>query len=366
MNKTIFILTLAIGCATAATPTPPAATSKTPAGVSSPEKNVLSLAKQKIGETPSGFTAHSTGPGKAGVAKIVYLDDLEKKALEIRGGDADQSHYTMYLLNEKVPDDYKCTLKFRVQAGEGERAAGVFFRMQKNRADYYLLAVKTEDKKLFWTVFKDNKGVLGDKDNQILGAKDGWHHLMFSCNANTIRWELNGRKQFFEYDPNSTPDYRKGGFGFWVRSDTLVQFADLELHVPKAVANKSKHTKMIEELVSDNKRLISLQLIARAKEGQAPVVMGSLVPDEVGQPGHQVTLKVLDTGENFYGFNQGKKVSTVTVPLRGRDGKIMGAARMRLRNKLKIPQQRDLAYALDIAKRVQEKLPDRKALLIIP
>jgi hypothetical protein len=94
--------------------------------------------------------------------------------------------------------------------------------------------------------------------------------------------------------------------------------------------------------------------------------MGSLVPDEVGQPGHQVTLKVLDTGENFYGFNQGKKVSTVTVPLRGRDGKIMGAARMRLRNNSTIPQQRDLAYALDIAKQIQEKLPDRKALLIIP
>ena len=157
-----------------------------------------------------------------------------------------------------------------------------------------------------------------------------------------------------------------GGFGFWVRSDTRVQFSDLELLLPEAVANKKKHNKLIGDLVLGNKRLIFLQLIARAKEGQAPVVMGSLVPDEVGQPGHQVTLKVLDTGENFYGFNQGKKVSTVTVPLRGRDGKIMGAARMRLRNKLKIPQQRDLAYALDIAKQIQEKLPDRKALLIIP
>ena len=272
----------------------------------------------------------------------------------------------MYLLNEKVPDDYKCTLKFRIQSGQGVRAAGVLFRMQDNRSDYYLLAVKPEGNKLFWTVFKNNKAVLGKKDNQILEAKNGWHHLKFSCTANTIRWELNGRKQFMQYDPNSTPDYRDGRFGFWVRSDTRVQFSDLELLLPEAVANKKKHNKLIGDLVLGNKRLISLQLIARAKEGQAPVVMGSLVPDEVGQPGHQVTLKVLDTGENFYGFNQGKRVSTVTVPLRGRDGKIMGAARMRLRNKLKIPQQRDLAYALDIAKQIREKLPDRKALLIIP
>ncbi len=147
-------------------------------------------------------------------------------------------------------------------------------------------------------------------------------------------------------------------------SKGAVQFTDLELRVPEGVANKDKHSKLIEKLVSGNKRLISLQLIARAKDGQAPVVMGSLVPEEVGQAGHEVTIKVLDTGENFYGLNKG--VSTVTIPLNGRDGKIMGATRMRLRNNSSIPKQRDLTYALDIAKSIQEKLPNRKALLIFP
>ena len=326
----------------------------------------MSLANQKIGKAPAGFTAHSTGPGETGAAKIVPIDGLNKKALEIHGGNVDPSHYTMYLLNRKVPGDYECSLKFRIQSGKSVQAAGVIFRMQDNRSDYYLLAVKPEGNKLFWTVFKNNKAVLGKKDNQILEAKNGWHHLKFSCIANTIRWELNGRKQFMKYDPNTTPDYRDGGFGFWVRSDTRVQFADLELFLPKAVANKKKHSKMIEDLVLGNKRLISLQLIARPNEGQAPVVMGSLVPEEVGQPGHKATITVLDTGENFYGLNKIKGVGTVTVPLRGRNGKIMGVARMRLRNNSTITQQRDLAYALDIAKRIQEKLPDKKALLIIP
>ena len=334
--------------------------------VASGKDNVLSLDRQIVGKTPVGFTLHFTGPGKIGTAKIISSDDLNKKALEIKGGDADPSHYTMYLLNRKVPGDYECSLKFRVQSGKSVQAAGVIFRMQDNRSDYYLLAVKPEGNKLFWTVFENNKAVLGKKDNQILEAKNGWHHLKFSCTANTIRWELNGRKQFLQYDPNSTPDYRDGGFGFWVRSDTRVQFADLELRLHKAMANKNKHTKLIEDLALGNKRLISLQLIARAKEGQAPAVMGSLVPEEVGQPGHKVTIKVLDTGENFYGLNKIEGVSTVTVPLRGRNGKIMGVARMRLRNNSTITQQRDLAYALDIAKRVQEKLPDKKELLIIP
>ena len=125
-----------------------------------------------------------------------------------------------------------------------------------------------------------------------------------------------------------------------------------------------KHSKLIGDLALRNKRLISLQLIARAKEGQSPVVMGSLVPEEVGKPSHKIAIKTLDTGKSFYGFKKG--VATVTVPLTGRNGKIMGAARMRLRNNANIPQKRDLAYAKDIAKRIREKLPDRKALLIIP
>ena len=100
--------------------------------------------------------------------KIVSVDNLNKKALEIKGGDADPSHYTLCLLDRKVPDDYECSVKFRIQSGEGVRAAGVFFRMQDNRSDYYLLAVKPEDKKLFWTVFKNNKPVLCQKDNQLL------------------------------------------------------------------------------------------------------------------------------------------------------------------------------------------------------
>jgi len=328
------------------------------------EDNILSLVNQKIGEAPVGLTLHFSGPGKTGAVKIVSVDNLNKKALEITGGDADPSHYTLCLLDRKVPDDYECSVKFRIQQGQGVSAAGLFFRMQDNRSDYYLLAVKPKDKRLFWTVFKNNKPVMGQKDNQILEAKNGWHHLKFSCTANTIRWELNGRKQFMQYDPDSTPDYRSGGFGFWVRSDTRVQFADLELRVPEAVTNVNKHSKLIEKLISGNKRVISLQLIARAKEGQAPVVVGSLVPEEVGRAGHKVTIKVMDTGENFYGLNKG--VSTVTVPLNGRDGKIIGAARMRLRNNSSIPKQRDLTYALDIAKGIQERLPDRKSLLIFP
>ena len=153
--------------------------------VASGKDNVLSLDPQIVGKTPAGFTLHFTGPGKIGTAKIISIDDPNKKALEIKGGDADPSHHTMYLLNRKVPGDYECSLKFRIQSGKSVQAAGVFFRMQDNRSDYYLLAVKPKDKKLFWTVFKNNKAVLGQKENQILEAQNG---LMMMLHSSATLW----------------------------------------------------------------------------------------------------------------------------------------------------------------------------------
>jgi len=326
--------------------------------------NALSLAKQETGKPPAGFTAFAAGTGKVGAPKIVALKDAKKKALEIIGGDASANHYTLCRLDRAVPGDFNCTVKFRFLGGKGVQAAGVFYRMQENKKDYYLLAVKPKDKILFWTVFKDNVPVKGVTGLQIAAAQGGWHHLRLSCTANTIRWELNGRKEFFTYKTQFVPDYRAGAFGFWVRSDTRVQFADMQLLLPEAVVEKDKHQKLIENLVLANKRLVSLQLIARPKAGQAPLVVGSMNPKEIGQPGPAASLKAMDTGKIFH--NLGKNIREVNTPLRGNDGEIIGVARLRLRSKAGNTVARDLSFAASIVKRVRENIPNWKALSIFP
>jgi hypothetical protein len=294
--------------------------------------NALSLAKQETGKAPSGFTAFAAGTGKVGAPKIVALKDAKKKALEIIGGDASANHYTLCRLDRAVPGDFNCTVKFRFLGGKGVQAAGVFYRMQGNKKDYYLLAVKPKEKKLFWTVFKNNVPVKGAEGLQIAAVQDGWHHLKFSCAANTIRWELNDRKEFFTYKTQFVPDYRAGAFGFWVRSDTRVQFADMQLLLPEAVVQKDKHRKLIEKLVLSNRRLVSLQFIARPKPAKPAVVMGSMVLEEIGQPGHATSLKAMDAGKILQNLNEGKTIRVVNIPLRGSDGKIIGVARLGLRS----------------------------------
>jgi hypothetical protein len=328
--------------------------------------NALSLAKQETGKAPSGFTAFAAGTGKVGAPKIVALKDAKKKALEIIGGDASANHYTLCRLDRAVPGDFNCTVKFRFLGGKGVQAAGVFYRMQGNKKDYYLLAVKPKEKKLFWTVFKNNVPVKGAEGLQIAAVQDGWHHLKFSCAANTIRWELNDRKEFFTYKTQFVPDYRAGAFGFWVRSDTRVQFADMQLLLPEAVVQKDKHRKLIEKLVLSNRRLVSLQFIARPKPAKPAVVMGSMVLEEIGQPGHATSLKAMDAGKILQNLNEGKTIRVVNIPLRGSDGKIIGVARLGLRSIAETSTANDLNFAAKIVKNVQENIPNHKALSIFP
>ena len=327
-------------------------------------ENALSLKKHAAGSELRGFTALASGPGKPGTARVVALKD-GSKALEITGGSADGNHFTLVRLDRPIPNDGGASVKFKIIGGEGVQAAGVFFRMQPNASDYYLLAVKDSD--LFLTFFDDNRAVKGVKNPGIPAAQDGWHTLEFSYKANRFDWKLNGRKEYFQYHELLDPDYKSGKFGFWVRSGSKVQFKDMTLMAPPVVANTAKHKKLIESLILKHPRLRSIQLIARPQAKGAPIIMGSFDPKEIGQPGHKVAADAIDGGETYYGLEG--KISTITVPLRGSDDSlVLGAVRMELtaRGNMVNRKQIDIVLAENIARDLGVRLPNKKALLISP
>ena len=132
-------------------------------------ENPLSLSKHKLGESPAGFKIIRVGPGKPGTAKVIRAAVPnattgameEQRVLEVTGGDSNSSHYTLLLLEKPKQKDFVYSTRFRITKGTGIRAAGIFFRMQPNQKDYYLLAVKPVTKEAFWTVYKNNLGVKG-------------------------------------------------------------------------------------------------------------------------------------------------------------------------------------------------------------
>jgi hypothetical protein len=326
----------------------------------------LDLSKQKLGKAPKGFTAKVAGEGKAGKAvvregqipAIIGGDKIKGRLLEVTGGGKNANHYTLIMLDALAPNDFSGSVRFRIIGGNIMPVAGIAFRAQDEK-NYYLLAIKPADTRLYWSVFEKGEAVKGRRDNAILPAPGGWHDLKFSAKGNALKWSLNGRNQFITYDPEKVPDFRKGKIALWVRADTRAEFANFELLNPAEILAK-RHAEILRRVARTDPRVLSLQLVARTAPVKALKIIGSLNAAEVGQPAHADCAKVMDQNKNFHGRK--KDVAVVTLPLRDKNGKIIGAVRMRLRSPVGTEKRRDITRATVLTKQIQRSFPDSKSL----
>lgn len=326
----------------------------------------LDLSKQKLGKAPKGFTAKVAGVGKPGKAivregqipALTGAGNVKGRLIEVTGGSTDPNHYTLIMLDAMAPNDFSGSVRFRITGGKIMPVVGIAFRAQDAK-NYYLLAVKPKDTRLYWTAFEKGKAVQGLRDNSILAAPGGWHDLKFSAKGNALTWTLNGRNQFITYDPKKTPDFRKGKFALWVRSDTKAEFAHLEILNPAEMLAK-RHGDVLRRAARGDARVLSLQLVARPAPAKAPQILGSLNAAEVGQPAHADCAKVMDQNKNFHGRKD--NVAVVTLPLRDKNGKIIGAVRVRLRSPVGTEKRRDVTRATVLTKQIQSSFPDSKSL----
>ena len=326
----------------------------------------LDLSKQKLGKAPKGFTAKVAGGGKPGKAivregqipALVGAGKVKGRLIEVTGDNTNPNHLTLVMLDAMAPNDFSASVRFRITAGKIMPVAGIAFRAQDEN-NYYLLAVKPKDTRLYWTAFEKGKAVQGLRDNSIVAAPGGWHDLKFSAKANTFTWTLNGRSQFIKYDPQKTPDFRKGKFALWVRSDTRAEFALLELLNPAEMLAQ-QHGKVLRRVAREDARVLSLQLVARRAPNQAPQILGSLDAAEVGRPAHADCAKVIDQNKVFHG--QKNNEAFVTLPLRDKNGIIIGAVRVRLRSPSGTDKRRDIARAAALTQRIKGSYPDAKSL----
>jgi hypothetical protein len=326
----------------------------------------LDLSKQKIGSAPKGFTAKVAGVGKPGksivregqIPELVGAGKVKGRLIEVTGGSTNANHYTLVMLDAMAPNDFSGSVRFRITGGKTMPVAGIAFRAQDEKS-YYLLAVKPKNTRLYWTVFENGKAVKGRRDDSILPAPGGWHDLQFSAKTNTLTWTLNDRTQFITYDPDQVPDFRKGRFALWVRSDTRAEFALLELLNPAETLAK-QHGKVLRRVAREDARVLSLQLVARPAPNQAPQILGSLDASEVGQPAHADCAKVIDQNKVFHGRKNNE--AFVISPLRDKNGISIGAVRVRLRSPSGTDKRRDIARAAALTQRIKGNYPAAKSL----
>ena len=326
----------------------------------------LDLSQQKLGNAPKGFTAKVAGVGKPGKAivregqipALVGAGKVKGRLIEVTGGSTNVNHYTLVMLDAMAPNNFSGSVRFRITGGKIMPVAGIAFRAQDEK-NYYLLAVKPKDTRLYWTAFEKGKAVQGLRDNSIVDAPGGWYDLKFSAKANTLTWTLNSRSQFIRYDPKKTPDFRKGKFALWVRSDTRAEFTLLELLNPAETLAK-QHGKVLRRVAREDARVLSLQLVARPAPNQAPKILGSLAAAEVGRPAHADCAKAIDQNKVFHGRKSNE--AFVTSPLRDKNGIIIGAVRVRLRSPSGTDKRRDIARAAALTQRIKGNYPDAKSL----
>ena len=311
----------------------------------------------------AGVKSRAVGPGEAGPAKMVKLKSGDI-AIEITGGDKASGHYTLYRFEQPLPGDCWARVRFRFLDGEGVQAAGIFFRMSENQKDYYLFSAKPADRKFYWTVFKDDAAVKGTFDNQILPARNGWHELQFTAVKNELKWNFNGRDQFFTYNPLDVPDYRAGAMGFWVRSDSRVQFAGLEVMTPEAAERRERLRKVIANVAKANPMLIAIQIAAAPVPGKELMVSGSLAPTEVGRLAPKAMAEAMKADETFHGLVAGGKFAAITVPLRNKQSKVFAAVRLRTRIKPGDTKEKDITAAEAIARYIEKQIPSRDQLFV--
>ena len=326
----------------------------------------LDLSKQKLGKAPKGFTAKVTGEGKAGtvvvregeIPAIIGGGKIKGRFFEVTGGGKNANHYTLIMLDALAPDDFSGSVRFHITGGKILPVAGIAFRAQDEK-NYYLLAIKPTDTRLYWSVFEKGEAVKGRRDNAILPAPGGWHDLKFSAKGNALTWTLNGRNQFITYDPKKVPDFRKGRIAFWVRADTRAEFAQFELLNPAEIQAK-RHREILRRVARTDPRVLSLQLVARTAPKEALKIIGSLNAAEVGKPAHADCAKAMKENKNFHGRKNDEAL--VTIPLRDKNGVIIGAVRMHLRSPPGTEKRRDITRATALTKQIQSSFPDSKSL----
>ena len=316
--------------------------------------------KTPTGQAPKGFRSSVLGatkpsqwqitlgpvPGKGGETKQPVLAHL--------GEDADDSRLPLLISESFDYRNFTFSVRFQILGGRGTQAAGMAFRMVDEK-NFYLLAVRPKDRKVFFTIFKDGEAKSGLVGENIPLSENGWQELTFTAEGGRIAWTLNGRGYDLTLDPATAPIFPAGKIAFWTRSDTRVQFTESRVTVKEALARL-----VVRETLDADDKLTGLRIVAAAKEGEEPRVIASHDEKVVGAPAEKAPKDALAKGKNYY--LKSAEAVIVSLPLRDKNGDIIAAAQIITRPSATQTEEGSVNYALKVVKKLEMRLKTAKDL----
>jgi hypothetical protein len=231
--------------------------------------------------------------------------------------------------------------------------AGIAFRLQDENNYYYVRASGIGNSFNFFKIVNGLRSpAIGSK---VEIAKGVWHEMTVECKGSRIRASLNSKELIPWFEDKS---FAIGKVGFWTRADSVSYFA--ETRVMFTPRENLAHV-LVRDTLKENPRLVGLHVFAARDEAQEPNLVASSEATEIGRPAPPEVRDVLARSIPYHGKDRDNVI--ITLPLRDRNGDNVAAVKVVMKSFPGQTEQNALARARPIAKRMEARIPSRKALL---
>jgi hypothetical protein len=313
------------------------------------------------GQVPPGFRSTVSGEGKPGDWRVV-MDEVasempplspqapvtsKRAVLGQMAMQMKDEHFPMLVFEEETFRDFTLTTRFKTVSGVMEQMAGIVFRAQ-NESNYYVLRASS-----LGSTFRFYKVVDGQRQPEVIQAKlpipqGVWHEMSVECKGNTIRCFLNGKEVIPVLQDSS---FSTGKIGFWTKSDSVSYFSDTRIVY---VRQEPSAQKIVTDLLKKYPRLLGMKIYVRGAEAGTTKVVGSKNAADLGQPGTKTESEVIGRAETWYGKE--KNEVSVIMPLRDRNGEVLGAARIVMKTFRGQTEENAIIRAAPIVKEIQARV----------
>ena len=198
------------------------------------QTTILNFDKDKVGESPKGFTTALTGRGKPGVWVVTKDDPSQSKGNVLAQTDSDETGYRFPLCIHDgfTAKDADISVKFKPVSGKKDQAAGIVWRYRDKDNYYIVRANALENNVVLYKVQNGKREDLPLKgEGRTYGKKatvpkNQWSELRVTAKGNLYTVWLNGQKLYEVEDGTFT---EAGKVGLWTKADSVTYFDDLKV-----------------------------------------------------------------------------------------------------------------------------------------
>ncbi len=314
---------------------------------------------------PPGFRSVVAGEGKPGDWRVIMdevpplLAPLTDKApvvtkravLAQLSEDPTDEHFPMLVFDGESFTDFTLTTRFKLVSGKVEQMAGIAFRYQDERNFYVIRASGLGKNLRFYKVVGGQRSVpIGPQVDIPQGV---WLDLKIECRGNQVRCWVNDKEAI---PTLSDASFSAGKIAFWTKSDSVSYFTETKLiYTPREPLAQA----LVRDALGSNPRLRGLKIYMLDEQGE-PKVVASKAPGEIGTAGGKSEKATITKGDIYYGKD--RKVVTVMMPLRDRNGEPIAAVRLFMESFAGQTEQSALARARPIVKDMQARVQTRDSL----